>query len=372
MIKTEKFHSATISNAKLLDGILGLRGIAALAVLLYHVVHIVKIPEPEWFSFIRQGGVGVFLFFVLSAFSLMYSTERTMLRHNWVKEYLIKRFFRISPLFYTILAFMLLHAFMGGGLPNVSIVLLNLFFIFGFFFDPEIGLVMGGWTIGVEMIFYILFPILLMIIKTQKEAFFLMIIAMLVSYSARMQLHIQYLTVTPQPKWDPSYFTFITNLFFFTVGIYAYKVKQTIGQSDRKFRIAVLVMTILFFLIFTLLGEILKKTGRLDLIILGFGFGGLCLWQSIKPSFWSANKLCEYLGERSYSIYLIHPLIIIFTKKYSVNIYYKLEPNLGEYSFFICSMLIIGIVLIVAEVTYRSIEIPGINMGRKIIKKMEF
>lgn len=49
-----KFHSATIPDSKLLQGILGLRGIAAFAVVLFHVRYISGIQLPFGFSFIER------------------------------------------------------------------------------------------------------------------------------------------------------------------------------------------------------------------------------------------------------------------------------------------------------------------------------
>ena len=173
MLKAKKFHSEIIPDARLLQGILGLRGIAASAVVLFHLSILADIRVPTGFYFIeRDFGAGPFLFFVLSAFSLMYSTEHTMHRPDWAREYLVKRFFRIAPLFYSVLALMVAlmvrHAIMSNSaLPAVSTVFLNITFLFGFFPELEVSLVQAGWTIGVEMIFYVLFPVLLMAIRTR-------------------------------------------------------------------------------------------------------------------------------------------------------------------------------------------------------------
>ncbi len=88
------FHSATIPQGRLLPGIHGLRGIAALAVVLFHIVHIADVAVPRSFSFIAADfGKGVHLFFVLSAFSLMHSTEHTMHRPAWVRNISLSVFF---------------------------------------------------------------------------------------------------------------------------------------------------------------------------------------------------------------------------------------------------------------------------------------
>lgn len=192
MNKSADFHSATIPDSSLLRGILGLRGLAALAVVLFHIRHLTGINIPEGLLFIeRDFGYGAQLFFVISAFSLMHSTEHTMLRPDWIRDYLIKRFFRIAPLFYTMLVGMLIiimvHAVRTDSLFPVSIftVFLNVFFAFGFFPNPEVGLVMGGWTIGAEMIFYVLFPVILIMVKNSRQALALLLLVTSISYAAR-------------------------------------------------------------------------------------------------------------------------------------------------------------------------------------------
>lgn len=112
---------------RLLPGIHGLRGTAALAVVLYHLVHVGSMKPPDVFGFIgRDFGYSVHLFFVLSAFSLMYSTQPTLGRPNWLAAYLTKRFFRIAPLFYCMVVFEAGRQWvMGGAAPPLTTLLLN-------------------------------------------------------------------------------------------------------------------------------------------------------------------------------------------------------------------------------------------------------
>ena len=99
------------------------------------------------------------------------------------------------------------------------------------------------------------------------------------------------------------------------------------------------------------------------------GLMALCIWQSTTPSVFVANWVFEYLGERSFSVYLLHPVIIFYSKATLVQFYDQLQPYIGAHAFFVCAIIIIALVLVFAEFTYRFIEVPGISFGRKLIKQ---
>ena len=116
--------------------------------------------------------------------------------------------------------------------------------------------------------------------------------------------------------------------------------------------------------------HVLIDPGPFDSIVMALGFAALCVWQSAKPNRWFANRPFEYLGERSFSIYLLHPMVIYFSKGWVVNLYARLEPGIGAYACFACAALVMVEVLVMAEITYRGIEVPGIKLGRKVIGTM--
>lgn len=135
------FNSALVPKERLLPGIHGLRGVAALAVVLFHLIHIGGIAPPSLFNFIgRDFGYSVPLFFIVSAFSLMHSTTHRVNAPDWLAIYFIKRFFRIAPLFYFILAFLFVFGLAGAN--NIAKTILNITFTFGFV--PASGIVWGG------------------------------------------------------------------------------------------------------------------------------------------------------------------------------------------------------------------------------------
>lgn len=368
-MSAQTFDSALVQKGRLLPGIHGLRGIAALAVVLFHLEHIGRVDPPAFFSFIgRDFGYSVHLFFIVSAFSLMYSTERRTDHPGWVAEYFLKRFFRIAPLFYLIIGFELARQFAFGGIRvSVTDILMNVTFTFGFV--PLAGFVWGGWSVGVEMIFYALFPVVLLLIRSHRSALGLVLVTIVTSYAMRTGLHEQHLATNPRPQWDWSYFAFASNVCFFAMGIYAYRLSQTFGDKRALMGGAVplAALAIIGGLLFFDLGQPLKGGGRLDIVVWGVGLSALCLWQSVAPSIVIANKLFEYLGERSFSIYLLHPIVIAALLPVIARSYETFASHIGAYAYFACAALVVGAVLICAEFTYRLVEVPGINLGRKLI-----
>ncbi|MDP4029388.1 MAG: acyltransferase [Gallionella sp.] len=370
---TAEFESATIPMNRMLPGLHGLRGIAAVAIVLYHLAHLANVAVPTYFSFIAsEFSYAVHLFFVLSAFSLMHSTEHTMHRTAWVNEYFIKRFFRIAPLYYAIMAGMILwpviiksHA-VAFDIPTI---LLNLTFTFGF--APWSGIVWAGWTVGVEMLFYAIFPMLLLTVRSTSGTFFLVIISIVVAYAARVSLHEHFAHTYSMYKYNWAYFSFASNICFFAMGMYAFRLARPYKQASHNIQkiVPIFCLTLLGILLLTDLENPLQKIWEADLLLWGAGFAALCIWQSDRPSLWSANWLFEYLGERSYSIYLLHPVVIVLLKGQIQWIYNALVPHMGAYAYFVCALLLLMSLLAIAELTYRMIEIPGIHLGKMIITR---
>jgi len=112
------------------------------------------------------GQAGVFLFFLASAFTLSNSAVLRTDEPHAVRNFFIRRYFRIAPLYYLGIAFyaglMLLLPGYAGGLTDVSSASLaaNLALVHGLIPQLFNGAVPGGWSIGTEWIFYAIFPAL--------------------------------------------------------------------------------------------------------------------------------------------------------------------------------------------------------------------
>jgi peptidoglycan/LPS O-acetylase OafA/YrhL len=187
-----------------LPALTGLRGFAALWVLLYHVwamsggpaLAVPGLSALKGATFLSLGWAGVDLFFCLSAFLLVLPFA------NWryagaakpaSGRYLMRRVLRIYPAYlFQLLVLMLAAALFGEGrLLSVSELLahLLLWFYMGWnWFAPLVG---AWFTLPIEFSFYLLLPFLAPLIDRRRWPW-LLIGAILVSIGYRYLMHLAF------------------------------------------------------------------------------------------------------------------------------------------------------------------------------------
>ncbi|WP_168105668.1 acyltransferase family protein [Ramlibacter lithotrophicus] len=139
-----------------------LRGLCALGVAMYHLLYWQDIAALH-----TLGSYGVYLFFVLSGASLAYNYLGRLDGPQSIWRFLATRWLRLAPLYLVAcVAFLALLAFRDGRLlPDAAQRLaLNLSFAFGLF-DPAVSaLAIGGWSLGIEFVFYLAVPLALLVL----------------------------------------------------------------------------------------------------------------------------------------------------------------------------------------------------------------
>lgn len=131
------------------------RGLCAIAVMLYHYLHVTGVG-----TFYAVGTYGVYLFFVLSGFALMYRYGDDEISEAGLKRFFLARIFRIAPLYVAVSIYQLLRSNWSAGV--LSEFALNASLTFGFATPGLTSITPAGWSIGIEAIFYLAFPALLL------------------------------------------------------------------------------------------------------------------------------------------------------------------------------------------------------------------
>lgn len=354
-------------NGKL-EGIAALRGFAALYVFLYHLT---LIPQPQLMpplglqTFILNGGSGVSLFFLISAYTLALSVHRKGAEPMAVCGFYLRRFFRIAPLFWCVLFFSLLYQFSHGVWVNPREVMANFLFLFNVTPGWEQGLVDASWTIGVEMLFYLFFPFLFRFANSLSRAASLLLLALFLSVVFHSLNDFTALFGVDAQRFMQM--SLINQLPLFMMGLVCFRL---IG-AVRNLASMTKGVGVLFFSVF-LWGSVSVWTGRMNFAIdpmywVGVFYGFLLLACLVSPSRLFVNGVAIFYGEISFSLYLLHPIVIHY-----VSPLYSFIRRMGVSTgleWLLCVAVTLPFLTFFAWLSFKFIESSGIAFGNSIIRR---
>ena len=296
-----------------IEALTGLRWLAALAVFMSH-----NPPggqTPEWIrSFFGSGYVGVTLFFVLSGFILTVNYFEALSRPNLQKvtTFYIARLARIYPLYAFVLLFVTVYKLQTSN-PSTSYWWQHLLSVQAWTYNDVFAWNGPGWSIGVEIFFYSLFPLIIYIsrnlIGSLKGSIALFVFGILFAVFV--------LWISKTYELDSFRFLYIfplSRLGDFIAGIGIAGIYLALHDSKLQIRRPMsYVALIAFFSIIVLMcsPEIGNsyKAESFDLLFL-IPFSILILGISLSPRIGISKmlslRLSIVLGEISYAFYLIH------------------------------------------------------------------
>lgn len=147
-----------MATSRRLDHIDGLRGLAALAVVLQHALQTIHQAGHATFDFllyqINLGRFGVVLFFLISGCVIPFSFRGD----HPLRNFAVSRFFRLYPAYWLSIPVVALVALSRGDAVTPEMVLSNLTMMQGFWSGKNIGILY--WTLNFEMGFYVLCALL--------------------------------------------------------------------------------------------------------------------------------------------------------------------------------------------------------------------
>ena len=350
-----------IQSERKLDGLHGLRAVAAIAVVLFHLEAMPGVPRDSWFAaFAGHFYLSVQLFFVISAFSLYHSSRYAPARYP---AYLVKRFFRIAPLYYLMLGYVVWRV----GFPGWEAFLANVTFTFNLFPGLEQGVVFAGWSVGVEMIFYLVLPGLLLLLRS-RVAFALLFVAATILSVVLWRLT----AASPALHENFAYYSLVGNLPAFAAGLFAYRVFMALDAKPRR-AVANAGLAAAFVLLLALAVtdplELHWRASGLYFAAWALPFAVLCLWQALYPGRLMRMSPTQWLADRSFSVYLLHPVVLaVLRRGYELLVAWGV-PN-GTWLYPGCVVGALFALLAAAEITYRCVELPGIALGRRIAARI--
>lgn len=350
-----------------------LRGIAILLVVLTHISSIVNPSLSVVRLFVTRGIYGVQLFYVVSALTLFLSMDqRSQIEKRPTLNFFIRRIFRIVPLFY--LAVIAYTINMGTG-PNYWApsgidwwqYLLTLLFLNGWHPEAINAIVPLGWSIAIEMTFYPLIPFLYEKIKDIGGVLVFIVASLILQVilvAVYKPILMQYVTGYIVQAYF--YLWFFAQLPIFGLGILAYQILRNQRPASNKSLGGALLLAFVFMFI-----AFLKINTYMSLMPIHFFYGIAFVILTAGLYFHSSrlfvNPLTRWIGKISYSLYLVHFILLPYVKNWI-----DLGPYFGKTVQFALYFIIVLVVSSgISFMTYRFIEIPGMNLGKKLIRKLE-
>jgi exopolysaccharide production protein ExoZ len=338
-----------------------LRGFMAFAVALYHLdflFHPFQQGRFPAYTVKKIGVYGVEGFFIISGFCFFHLYGEQLLRSGRaLRDFHVKRFFRIAPLYYLAVAANVILGLPAGPHPTPRMLLENATFTFGFI-QPNHALVVGGWSIGLEYLFYFTFPVLAWC-AARSRAFLPAAAVVLLVLSAPITFVGLPLIPTPDQKFH-LYVHIANHGFLFLLGGLIAKARQAV--SWRLGPAAFTVLGAALLLAFTLHSrnfyddwEIMTGWPRYWFILTSFALVALFAFHDFRPG--RAMKAGKFLGEVSYSVYLLHPLV------QAGILHFAPKP----YAPWPCFLAGIVLTLGLSWVTFRWVEKPMMALGRRLI-----
>lgn len=283
-----------------------LRGLAALGIVVHHYLAWIKVGGVQ-----SLGTFGVYTFFILSSLTMMMVYDRDFsagIRADRLKAFYRNRFARIIPLLALVAAIYFLLA-PGGSWDTVVSRVAKAFLtgtgLFAFHLPGYLGTGAGVWSLGIELLFYALFPIICLMARSATAG--KITVALSVFLVGQMAL---FSVITPMYRKAPGdhfdfFNSFLMHAPFFLIGILIYampkdKIRWAFPAGAAIFLAAIGSSLAVKASVFTNQIYFLVLTAMCGLSV-------ALLYRSEIPRVLAAPSY--FFGEISYSLYLLHPLV---------------------------------------------------------------
>jgi peptidoglycan/LPS O-acetylase OafA/YrhL len=339
-----------------------LRGLAALAVVLFHAKEghhidglLAVLPGVAVAPFAR-GDLGVQVFFVLSGFVIAHSMARQEVTPRYVGRFLLRRSLRLDPPYWAsmvlVVVFGLLSArFVPGRsfeLPGAGRVLAHVLYLQDLLHVPPLATVY--WTLCLEIQFYLSFALLMFVATrlrrrlSEDAAFYaVMLPALFVADLWPLGLG---------PFSAPALFFERWHLFIAGVLVWWAVVARPSDRFARGLALGALGL---------LAAAAVVRAD--EALAVGTATAAVIFWsaRSGKLGVWLGQRPWQLLGAISYSLYLVHnPL-----SGAAFRVGYRLTGR-SSWLEAIWLLLVVALCLLFSYVFHRVIERPSLELGRRV------
>lgn len=337
------------------------RFIAAIFIVIFHYGQGCFLFNNEYTSFIfKQANIGVSYFFILSGFVMIiaYNNKENIFFFEYVKN----RLARIYPVF-------LVAIFLVLGLKllkeiNITDLILNVLMIQAWIPEKALTINYPGWSLSVELFFYLSFPFLFNCIYKKfsfKNIGFYIILFWLLSQIIFHLITRTNLIKMPIYCIDDIYYNPLMHLNEFLIGnLTGLYFINKIKTMRKNYLVPILFLLLVLILLFKFPFGLNYHNGLLSVV-----FVPLILFFSLstdKLTKLFSHNVFVFLGEISFGIYIMQAPIWIILTDYRLNKYFGIDKSNHSLSFF---ARLVSLILI-SSLSYLYFEKPIRNKISKI------
>lgn len=354
-----------------------MRVLAAWLVLAWHTGVFVGYRLPV----LSSAAIAVDVFMNVSGFLMVFLFMERREKEPWAQpltwsKFYIRRFFRITPLYYCLLLFLVVAGLTppartdGSSLSTWHWLLLRVSFLFGLIPSQCANCVMPDWSLTLEMQFYLCFPFLFLTMMRVGPGLFFFLCT-LVGAVARFGI--------AHGFYDRG-----------EVGLLGYFAQPTVlALKLHVFAVGMLMALVLmrgpgilkskwYWAAFPVFLMTCQERYLWLMAAIYWGCYVACAVPRFQARFLNGVRtlnetlrrvpLRQKLAECSYGTYLMHNLVIGLLLSRIWPQFSSVHGSFGQYA--LCFAVNLVVTTALSWSTYRLIEKPGIDLGRRIIRKL--
>lgn len=382
LVHREKAHVLSLDS---------IRGIAATSVVVHHLLlmptFLAAFPHNAWVncSFFRSAWLLVDLFFVLSGMVMSMSYVEGDFGRFSLRDFMVRRLARVYPLHIVMLLANLLFRLLRIGLVLAGVVvaapaafevnngysfLLNVFLLHSMGFIDYLSWNAPSWSISVEFYTYLVFGLVILVAQRLRSLWWLYVLSGLIAAGS---LYVIVFVLDKGSLGLQTDFGILRCFVSFFIGVLTVKIVHLLPRklSPPVQGILQSVAMIASIALVSLV-EAYPAASFLAPLTFAVFLGSLLAFPNalLVPRILTSKPLV-WLGQRSYSIYMVHALVVLLAE-YGVRAVgarpiAALDSMWPGLPATLNLSLSLAAVLGVSHLTYLYVEIPGGKLLRNIL-----
>lgn len=310
-------------------------------------------------SFVYIGTMAVYCFFILSGYwiSFMYDAKYSKLPSP-VQKFYISRVLRILPVYYLFssLSVVLLYVYNTEFLVRIGKLSVHDKWIFGISNILLLGynqlptkIIVPAWSLDIELQFYIVFPLLVFLLKNRISRLIAIILFGILS-----------LTIQRYPQGPFLKSSILIYLFYFLIGILLHKDNITFGRKTQIICNTIFLLILLSHYLFRGLHELVRDHASSYEVYFNQAIALLLVPMLAHSVHIKSNQTDRVLGDMSYVLYLSHWAWII-----PYNYYIQDLTKIQRIPY---TILYIAVTYGLSYILYKYFDLPIDQKRRKLLE----